>query len=81
MVHYIGRIYNFNKSIPKEDVIVDIPFYQQKPITDEVLIQLKDEHVIDKESKQYTNINELSDEEKKLYKKIGLLVWGQKKHC
>lgn len=40
MVHYIGNIYNFNVPPEKVEINVDIPFFQQNPIKDEVLIQL-----------------------------------------
>ena len=38
MIHYVGKIYNFNPPPEKqENMIIDIPFFQQKPIEDEVL--------------------------------------------
>ena len=40
MQHYVGRIYNFNPPPTQSETIIDIPFFQQAPIKDEVLIQL-----------------------------------------
>ncbi|OYT64395.1 helicase, partial [Methanosarcinales archaeon ex4484_138] len=40
MIHYIGRIFNFNEPPEKENIIVDIPFFEQKPVSDEVLIHI-----------------------------------------
>lgn len=78
MVHYIGKIYNFNPPPPNDQVIVDIPFFQQNPISDEVLISLNDEDVNNKETAQYKKLISLPFEERKLFKRNGLSVFGQK---
>ena len=81
MVHYIGRIYNFNPPPEKkEELIIDIPFYQQKPIEDEVLINLHKEDILNstKQTDQYKKLNSLSEEEKELFRKNGVSIWGQK---
>lgn len=79
MIHYTGQVYNFNKPIEKsEKLIVDIPFYQQNPIKDEVLIHLNSNEVKDKESKQYKKIEEIPVKEKILFRKNGVLIYGQK---
>ena len=42
MIHYTGTIYNFNP-IPKNEIIrIDIPFFEQDPISNEILIQIDD---------------------------------------
>lgn len=80
MEHYVGRVYNFNEPfIAQENLFVDIPFFEQKPIKDEVLIHLEDEDIIDKNSEQYKKLNTLPDDEKELFKRNGVLVEGQKK--
>jgi adenylate kinase family enzyme len=79
MVHYIGRIFNFNKPPEKEDIIVDIPFFEQKPVSDEVLIQLDKKDVKDKESEQYKELKKIPQEERELFKKNGVLIKGQKR--
>ena len=48
MVHFVGNIYNFNPPPKKEQIIIDIPFFLQNPITDEVIIQLEKIEVLDK---------------------------------
>nr|MBP8083139.1 DEAD/DEAH box helicase [Spirochaetota bacterium] len=46
MIHYIGKIYNFNQPPEKsKKMTVDIPFYQQDPIKDEVLNGLNDSDI------------------------------------
>ncbi|HSX09879.1 MAG TPA: DEAD/DEAH box helicase [Candidatus Saccharimonadales bacterium] len=78
MVHFVGKIYNFNPPPPRESITVDIPFYEQNPINDEILIHLENEEIkIDKTSEQYKRISSLPFEEKHLFKKNGLLVAGQ----
>lgn len=79
MVHYTGNIYNFNIPPQKEDIIVDIPFFQQNPIKDEVLIQLEDKNVKDKESIQYKDITSINEIERKVIAKNGVSVKGQLK--
>lgn len=78
MEHYIGKIYNFNPPPKKEDIIIDIPFYQQNPIKDEVLIQLSESHVLNKNSSQYIEIQKIPSREKEIIKLNGLSVNGQK---
>jgi len=79
MVHYVGKIYNFNTPPKSEEIIIDIPFYEQNPLSDEVLIQLNHDDVINKETDQYRYIYDtLTDDERVLFKRNGDLVKGQK---
>lgn len=78
MEHYIGKIYNFNPPPSYEKIIVDIPFYQQNPIKNEVLIQLDDSEVINKRTEQYKYISRLPEKERVLIKNNGARVIGQK---
>jgi hypothetical protein len=78
MVHYVGRIYNFNKPPEKDQIIIDIPFFDQKKVTDEVLIHIDDENVKNKESEQFKKLKTIPEEERELFKKNGVLVNGQK---
>lgn len=78
MVHYVGRIFNFNRPPEKENIIVDIPFFEQNPINDEVLIHLDRDKVKNKESDQYKELLKIPYEERELIKKNGVLVKGQK---
>jgi hypothetical protein len=78
MVHYIGKIYNFNEPPKKEDINIEIPFFEQNPISNEVLIQLETKDILNKSSEQYDFIfKKLSDEERMLFKNTGDLIVGQ----
>jgi adenylate kinase family enzyme len=79
MIHYLGRIYNFNKPPEKEAIVVDIPFFEQKDIHDEVLIHIDEKDVKNKESKQYKELKKIPSEERELFKKNGVLIKGQKR--
>ena len=78
MVHFVGNIFNFNPPPEKEQIVIDIPFFQQDPIKDEILIQLDEEEVINRGSEQYIAINEIPEKEKEIIKKNGVKVHGQK---
>ena len=78
MIHYVGKVYNFNEPFLKDkELVVDIPFFEQNPIKDEVLIHLDEEDIIDKFSEQYNKITNLPIDEKIMLKKNGLLIDGQ----
>jgi len=77
MIHYVGRVFNFNHPPYKKDIVVDIPFFEQNPIKDEVLIHLEDKDIKDKTSNQYKFIANIPEEEKAIIKRNGLLVKGQ----
>lgn len=77
MQHYTGAIYNFNP-IPENEIIkVDIPFFEQNPISNEILIQLDDSEIKDKLSEQYQFINSISYDEKYVIARNGVHVKGQ----
>ncbi|MDO4644025.1 MAG: helicase-related protein, partial [Cardiobacteriaceae bacterium] len=78
MKHYIGHIYNFIEPPKHKAMIVDIPFYQQQPIQDEVLINLMDDEVLHKDTDQYKFIKDLEPKEKLLYSQNGICIKGQK---
>ncbi|UOX34055.1 DEAD/DEAH box helicase [Flavobacterium sediminilitoris] len=78
MVHYIGKIYNFNEIPENNQVVIDIPFFEQNPISDEVLINLEDVEVKDSNKEQLNRINELPPNERDLIKQNGVQVFGQK---
>src|SRR5690606_20862677 len=64
MVHYTVTIYNFNPIPPNQQVIIDIPFYEQNPISDEILIHLDEIEVRNTNSTQYEKIKSIPNEEK-----------------
>ncbi|MFN3882370.1 MAG: DEAD/DEAH box helicase [Nitrincola lacisaponensis] len=77
MEHYVGRIFNFNP-VPKQDQIyIDIPFFEQNPISDEVLINIKNENILDKESEQYQYLSKIPENEKEIFSRNSLYIRGQ----
>jgi hypothetical protein len=78
MIHYTGTIFNFNPVPPNEQVIIDIPFFEQNPISNEVLINLDEDEVRNLNSEQYENINRIPPDEKEVIKKNGVQVNGQR---
>ena len=79
MVHYIGRIFDFNRPPEKENIFVDIPFFEQKEISDEVLVHIAEKDVKNKKSEQYKELMKYPKEERQLFKKNGVLIKGQKR--
>lgn len=77
MVHYVGRIFNFNEPPKKEQVIIDIPFFEQNPISTEVLIHLEDSQIKNKTTPEYNLIKNLPEVEKAMFRNNGLTVKGQ----
>ena len=78
MIHYTGTIFNFNPIPPNEQVIVDIPFFEQNPISDEVLINLDEDEVKNVDSAQYERIKQIPNDEREIIKKNGVQVNGQR---
>ncbi len=77
MVHFVGKIYNFNPPPPKEDIIVDIPFFEQNPVSDEVLINLNLEEIRQPNSEQNQYIQSLPKDIKAIIQRNGVTVRGQ----
>ena len=78
MEHLVGNIYNFNVPPEDEKIIIDIPFFQQDPIRDEVLIQLNDREILKPDSDQAIALREIPENEREIIKKNGVKVHGQK---
>lgn len=70
MVHYVGRIFNFNKPPEKEDIFVDIPFFDQHAISDEILIHIDEKDVKNKKTEQYKDLISIPQEEREIFKKM-----------
>lgn len=79
MVHYIGNIYNFNKPPEQEMTIVDIPFYEQENVSDEILINLEEYEMKHPEKEQNQYILNLPQDIRKLFQKNGVSVRGQER--
>ncbi|MUK38421.1 DEAD/DEAH box helicase [Aliivibrio fischeri] len=77
MSHYVGKIYNFNETPKQTQIYIDIPFFEQNPISNEVLINIEDSEIKDKSTKQYEYIANLPYEEKALFSKNTLFIEGQ----
>lgn len=83
MIHYIGKIYNFNPP-PKssdEGTIIDIPFFEHNnPIKKEIMAGQEDEDIKQetKESLEYKELMTIPEEERKLFHLNGVLIDGQK---
>ncbi|CZF79401.1 ski2-like helicase [Grimontia celer] len=78
MEHYVGKVYNFNPVPTYDEIIVDIPFHEQNPISNEVLINIEEDEVIDKNSEQYQYIKSLPKNERELFSNNSLYIKGQK---
>ena len=79
MVHYIGKVYNFNPEPIKENILIDIPFFEQNPVSDEVLINIDDKDIKYKESNQYNRLKMIPEDLKLLFRRNGVLIDGQQK--
>lgn len=77
MVHFTGKIYNFNEPPKPELTIVDIPFYDQEKISDEILINLDRNEMKYPEREQNQYILNLPENIKKIFKQNGVSVRGQ----
>jgi hypothetical protein len=78
MIHYVGRVYDFNQPPNQEEVNVDIPFFEQshnpKEFPPEMEISIEDEDIKDKSRDQYKMLQEIPLTEKEIIKKNGSLV-------
>lgn len=79
MNHYIGIVHNFIQIPSKQNFNVDIPFHEQNPINNEVLISLDHHDIKDKNTEQFNYISQIPKEEKAIFKKNGVSVVGQQK--
>ncbi len=77
MKHYIGKVYNFIQPPAKESVIIDIPFFEQNPISDEILINLPANTVHLQHLERYDDLNSIEKNLLSIIKKNGLSIKGQ----
>lgn len=77
MEHYVGRIFNFNPTPKHDQIYIDIPFFEQNPISDEVLININNESILDKESEQYQYLSNIPENEKEIFSRNSLYIRGQ----
>ena len=77
MHHLVGKIYNFN-TVPEEELTdVNIPFFQQNPISDELLITLDEEDIKYPNTPQAISIKQIEPDIKTLLKDNAVSVKGQ----
>lgn len=67
--HFIGKVYQFHPEPPSEDMNVDIPFFTQKNASNDLLLQLDSEDIVDKKSEKYQRLMALDPEYRELIKK------------
>ncbi len=77
MEHYVGRIFNFNPTPKYDQIYIDIPFFEQNPISDEVLININIENILNKESEQYQYLSNIPANEKEIFSRNSLYIRGQ----
>lgn len=77
MHHLVGKIYNFN-TVPEEEITdVNIPFFQQNPISDELLITLDETEIKYPNTPQAISIKQIDPDIKQLLKDNAVSVKGQ----
>lgn len=83
MVHYIGNIYDFNNPPIEEDIVVDIPFFEQSENTElfppEIEIAIDIEDIKNKNTEQHQKLQSIEPNLRNIIKKNGLSVDGQLK--
>jgi hypothetical protein len=79
MKHYVGRIFNYNKPPEREKININIPIFDQIKADAEVLINIPDSEIINRQSKEYLLIKSLPPLERELFRKNGVSIIGQKK--
>ncbi|MFS2016050.1 DEAD/DEAH box helicase [Massilia sp. CT11-108] len=77
MEHYIGRVFNFGAPPEKDIIYIDVPFVDQAPISDEVLINLENNEIKDDSTEQYKYISQFSSSERELFAANAICVRGQ----
>jgi hypothetical protein len=77
MEHYIGRVFNFGAPPEKDLIYIDVPFVDQAPIADEVLINLEESEIKDDSTEQYKYISQFGSAERELFAANAIYVRGQ----
>lgn len=78
MGHYFtGNVFLFNEEPELENFTIDVPCIDQKEVSDEILVNIPDEDVVDKERKEQLNYD-IDSELQKIIKDNLISVRGQK---
>lgn len=76
--HFTGNVYLFGEVPTIEDFTIDVPAVDQENISDEILVNIPDEDVIDKNRKAQLNKN-IDNDLKEIIKKNLISIDGQKR--
>lgn len=79
MEHYVGKVYNFVEPPDKTPIEIDIPFIDQNPIKDEILINLDKEDVLPEHKDRYDQLVHMEPGLLNIIRKNGVSVTAQKR--
>lgn len=79
MEHYVGNIYSYIQVPPRFDVDIDIPFCDQNPVNDEVLVNLKENDVLPSKKEQYDRYQQITPALLSIFKQNGVSIKKQVK--
>jgi len=77
MEHYVGNIYNFVTPPTKEAVLIDIPFFEQNPVSDEILVNISENDIHDDVLPRYQELHQTQSELLEIIKRNGVSIKGQ----
>ncbi|KLU60302.1 ski2-like helicase [Peptococcaceae bacterium CEB3] len=77
MEHYVGNIYNFVAPPPKEAVLIDIPFFEQNPVSDEILVNIPESDIHDDMLSRYQELHQTQSELLDIIERNGVSIDGQ----
>lgn len=79
MEHYVGKVYNFVEPPDKTSIEIDIPFIDQNPIKDEILINLDKKDVLPEHKDRYDQLVHIEPGLLNIIRKNGVSVTAQKR--
>lgn len=79
MRHYVGNVINLQKPPVKEEMNVDFPFFEQDPISSEVLVNLEEKDVknVNDNVERYSRFSQKDPELKSILINNGVSIEGQ----
>ncbi|MGY5389486.1 DEAD/DEAH box helicase [Bacillus spizizenii] len=79
MKHILGKVYLFNEIPSNNDVIIDIPFFDQIEASDEVIISLEKDNIKEEHTERYNKLVEALGDYFEVVKSNNVSVNGQLK--
>lgn len=79
MEHFTGNVYNFEEPPAAESIYIDIPFVDQEIIATEILINIEEKDIKNKENEEYLFLKSLDQEVRHLFSVNQINIHGQKK--